>query len=75
MEPSETRSVWMKMLDGNLDGSFLDGTFGWNLDELDENLNYLDETRSIWMEKNAWMEAWMKPVPLKCSRNSMECSG
>ena len=47
MEPSETRSVWMKMLDGNLDRSFLDGTFGWNLDELDGNLNYLDETRSI----------------------------
>ena len=75
MEPSGTRSVSMEMFDGILDGSFLDGTFGWNLDEFDGNLNYLDETRSIWMEKNAWMEAWMKPVPLKCNRFSMECSG
>ena len=75
MEPSEPRSVSMEMFGWNLDGNFLDETFGWNLDELDEILNYLDETRSIWMGKNAWMEAWMKPVPLKCSRISMECSG
>ena len=51
MEPSGTRSVSMEMFDGILDGSFLDGTFGWNLDEFDGNQNYLDETGSIWMEK------------------------
>ena len=38
MEPSGTRSVSMEMFDGILDGSFLDGTFGWNLDEFDGNL-------------------------------------
>ena len=75
MEPSEPCSVSMENVGWNLDGFFLDETFGWNLDELDEILNYLDEPCSIWMGKNAWMEAWMKPVPLKCNRFSMECSG
>ena len=67
MEPCEPCSVSMENVGWNLGGKLLDETFGWNLDELDETLNYLDETRSIWMGKNAWMEAWMKPVPLKCS--------
>ena len=40
MEPSEPCSVSMENVRWNLGGKLLDETFGWNLDELDETLNF-----------------------------------